>query len=71
MTGKDSVAIATGYKSKVRGGVGCAIVCVERGEWNGNTFPIKSICSAIVDGKDIKADTWYTVKDGSFAEVDE
>ena len=71
VTGKESVAISTGYKSKVRGAIGCAICCVERGEWNGKTYPIKAICAAIVDGEKIKADTWYTVKDGEFAEVDE
>ena len=71
VTGKESVAISTGYKSKVRDAIGCAICCVERGEWNGKTYPIKAICAAIVDGEKIKADTWYTVKDGEFAEVDE
>ena len=71
VSGKDSVAIATGYKSKVRGGVGCAIVCVERGKWNGITYPIKAICSAIVDGEQIKPDVWYTVKDGKFIETED
>ena len=71
VSGKDSVAIATGYKSKVCGGVGCAIVCVERGDWNGITYPIKAICSAIVDGEQIKPDVWYTVKDGKFIETED
>ena len=71
VSGKDSVAIATGYKSKVRGGVGCAIVCVERGDWYGITYPIKAICSAIVDGEQIKPDVWYTVKDGKFIEMED
>ena len=53
------------------GSVGNAIVCCERGEWDGNTYPLLSICSAIVDGKKIKADTWYTVKNGKFVEVKE
>ena len=69
VSGKDSVAIATGYGSKVKGALGCAIVCVERGEWNGETYPLRAICSAIVDGENIKADTFYTVKDGKFVEV--
>lgn len=67
--GKDSVAIATGYQSKAKASLGSAIVVVERGEWNGETYPIKSICSAIVDGEKIKADTFYTVKDGVFVEA--
>ena len=53
------------------GSVGNAIVCCERGEWDGNTYPLLSICSAIVDGERIKADTWYTVKNGEFVEVKE
>ena len=71
VTGKDSVAIATGYESKVKGAIGCAICCVERGELNGMTYPIKAICSAIIDGETIKADTWYTVKDGAFVKVED
>ena len=71
VTGKDSVAIVTGLGCKVKGAIGCAIVCVERGEWSGETYPIKAICSSIVDGEKIKADTWYTVKNGEFVEVEE
>ena len=68
--GKDSVAIATGYQSKARGSLGCAIVVAERGEWNGETYPLIGIKAAIVDGVTIKADTWYTLKDGEFKEVE-
>ena len=69
VSGKDSVAIATGLESKARGSLGCAIVVAERGEWNGETYPLIGICSAIVDGVNIKADTWYTAKDGKLVEV--
>ena len=68
--GKDSVAITTGYCSKVKACVGSAIVCAERGEWNGHTYPLIAICAAIVDGEKIKADTWYTVKGGVFVECE-
>ena len=68
--GKDSVAISIGYQSKAKASLGSAIVVVERGEWNGNTYPLKAICSAIVDGEKIKADTFYTVKDGVFVEAE-
>ena len=67
--GKNSVAIATGLQSKAKASLGSAIVVVERGEWNGNSYPLKAICSAIVDGEKIKADTFYTVKDGVFVEA--
>ena len=68
--GKDSVAIATGYQSKAKGALGCAIVVAERGEWNGETYPLIGICATIVDGVKIKADTWYTVKAGKFVEAE-
>ena len=66
--GKGSVAIAAGIDSRVKGGIGCAIVCVERGKWDGNTSPILSVLSSIVDGKDLLPDTWYTVKGGKWVE---
>lgn len=71
VNGKDSVAIATGYESMAKGALGCAIVAVERGGWDGNTYPLIAIKSAIVDGETIKADTFYTVKNGEWAECTE
>ena len=69
-TGKDSVALAAGEDGKVMGSIGCAIFAVERGEWNGCTYPIISVAAAIVDGEKIKADTWYTLVNGVFVEVE-
>ena len=65
----ESVAMVTGYKSKAKAGLGSAIVIAERGEWNGRTYPLINIRAAIVDGKKIKADTWYTLVDNNFIEV--
>ena len=67
--GRNSVAIVIGYQSKAKASLGSAIVVAERGEWDGESYPIKAICSAIVDGEKIKADTFYTVKDGVFVEA--
>ena len=69
-TGKSSVALSTGVEGKVMGALGCAICAVERGEWDGEKYPIISIQSAIVDGRKIKANTWYMVKGGKFVEVE-
>ena len=69
-TGKDGVALAAGYECKAMGAIGCAICCVERGEWDGNTHPIIAVKAAIVDGKKIKADTWYRLQNGEFVEVE-
>ena len=66
----DSVAIVTGYNSKAKAGFGSAIVITERGVWNGKTYPLINIKAAIVDGEKIKADTWYTLKNGEFVEYD-
>ena len=68
-TGKDSVALAAGKEGKVMGKIGCAIFAVERGKWNGCTYPIISVAAAIVDGEKIKADTWYSLRNGEFVEV--
>ena len=68
-TGKVGVALAAGYKCKAMGALGCAICCVERGEWNGKTYPIIAVKAAIVDGEKIKAGTWYQLKNGEFVEV--
>ena len=68
VTEEGSIAIATGIQSKVKGGLGSAIVLVER-TWNGDRYPINNIKAAIVDGEKIKADTWYTLKNGEFVEA--
>ena len=69
-TGTGCVALACGYESKALGTLGNAIVCCERGPWNGKTYPLLAIKAAIVDGEIIKADTWYTLKNGEFVEVE-
>ena len=47
--GKESVAIVTGKDSKAKGALGCWIVLTERGEWNGETYPIKEVKAFKVD----------------------
>ena len=69
-TGKESVAMACGYQGKAKAAQGCVIFLVERGEWNGETYPILAANAAIVDGERIKADTWYTLVNGEFQEVE-
>lgn len=69
VTQEDSIAIATGIQSKAKGVLGSAIVLVERTTWNGYRYPLNNIKAAIVDGEKIKADTWYTLKNGEFVEA--
>ena len=68
VTGKESVAVVTGRESKAKGALGCWLVLTERGEWNGETCPILGIKAVKVDGKKIKADTFYWLKDGEVKE---
>ena len=69
VTEEGSIAIATGIQSRAKGGLGSAIVLVERTSWNGDRYPINNIKAAIVDGEKIKADTWYMLKNGEFVEA--
>ena len=69
VTEEGSIAIATGIQSKAKGALGSAIVLVERTTWNGYVYPLNNIKAAIVDGEKIKADTWYTLRNGEFIEV--
>ena len=68
-TGKAGVALAAGFGCKAKGALGCAICVVERGNWDGETYPIINIKAAIVDGDIIKADTYYMLINGAFVEA--
>ena len=68
-TGKAGVALAAGFGCKAKGALGCAICVVERGNWDGETYPIINIKAAIVDGDIIKADTYYRLINGEFVEA--
>ena len=68
-TGRAGVALAAGAECKAKGALGCAICVVERGEWDGETYPIINIKAAIVDGDIIKADTYYMLINGAFVEA--
>ena len=67
--GKESIALATGIKSKAKGKIGCFIVLTEWKEINFEYYLV-DVKSAKVDGKNIKEDTFYMLKDGKFVEVD-
>ena len=71
VSGNESFAIATGYQGKVKGALGCWIACAEWAEDdNGNWHPV-DFKAVRVDGKKIKADTWYRLEKGKFIEVKE
>lgn len=69
--GKHAVACAIGEGTKAKGTLGTWLVIVERGEWNGECYPIITVKTGKVDGDAIKPDTWYTLKNGEFVEVND
>ena len=61
-----AIAVAWGPFGRVKGVLGAHVVCVE---WrNGKLVEAKM---AVVDGDKIKADTYYMLKNGEFAEVEQ
>ena len=68
--GKDSVAIVTGRCGKAKGALGCWIVLTERGDWNGDTYPIMEIKAFKVDGVSIKENKYYKLVDGNPVECE-
>ena len=70
VSGKESVAIVTGKDSKAAGAIGDWIVLTERGDWNGETYPIKEVKAFKVDGDKIKADTFYKLVNGEAVEIE-
>lgn len=66
VSGKGSVAMAIGYKSKAKGSLGCWIVLAEQND----NYEIINVQSIKVDGEKIKADTFYTLVNGEFIETE-
>jgi hypothetical protein len=71
-TGEDSVIMCAGNKSRAKAKVGSWITLAEW-EWNDEKNHYVPVCvkTEYVDGNNIKADTWYQLKNGEFVEVTE
>ena len=71
-TGEDSVIMCAGKESKAKAKVGSWITLTEW-EWNDDKKRRVPLCvkTEYVDGNNIKADTWYQLKNGEFVEVTE
>ena len=65
VSGGESIAIVTGSDSMASGALGCWLVLTERDE----NYHIKEVKAVKVDGKRIKADTYYKLVDGEVKEV--
>ena len=66
--GKNSFAIATGIQSKAKGKLGCYIAVAEWKETH-NGWELIGFKAHKVDGKTIKEDTYYTLKNGKFVKA--
>ena len=71
-TGEDAVIMCAGRKSKAKGKKGSWITLAEwvKDEEKGRYVPI-CVKTERVDGEKIKDDTYYTLKNGEFVEVEE
>lgn len=69
-TGEDSVIMCAGKESIAKAKVGSWITLAEW-EWNDEKNRNIPVCvkTEYVDGENIKADTWYQLKNGEFVEV--
>ena len=67
-TGEDSVIVCAGNDSIAKAKVGSWITL---SEWNNEKNRYVPVCvkTEYVDGENIKADTWYQLKNGKFVEV--
>ena len=69
-TGKDGFAISTGIEGKAKGALGCYIAVAE---WtydeSDNEYKLAGFKAHKVDGKTIKPDTFYSLKNGKFVAV--
>nr|WP_293486193.1 hypothetical protein [Prevotella sp.] len=71
-TGEDSVIMCAGKESKAKAKAGSWITLSEW-KWNDKKNRYVPVCvkTEYVDGNNIKADTWYQLKNGEFVEVTE
>ena len=67
-SGKNGLSVARGNNVMVRGGIGAVLVIAEE---TYDSYDIMEWKASVVDGKQIKADTWYRLEGGEFVEVEE
>ena len=71
-TGEDSVIMCAGNNSKAKAKIGSWIT-LAKWKWSDEKKRDVPVCvkTEYVDGENIKADTWYQLKNGKFVEVNE
>lgn len=68
LAGGDSALVVGRNGCKAKGGFDSVIVLTEW-KWHRDAYIPTCVKAEIVDGDRIKADTWYTLKNGEFVEV--
>lgn len=65
-----AIAVAWGIESRAKGVIGAHIVCAEW-QWDKEVGEYKFITAkmGVIDGKTLKPDTYYTLKNGEFVEA--
>jgi len=64
-SGESGLSVARGNGVKVKGGIGAVLVIAEE---HSNSYEIKDWLAVVVDGVNVKADTWYELKNGELME---
>ena len=67
-SGENGLSVARGNNVRVKGGLGAILVIAEEKE---SDYDIKHWKAVVVDGENIKADTWYKLENGDLVEVPE
>ena len=67
-SGENGLSVARGNNVRVKGGLGAILVIAEENE---SDYDIKHWKAVVVDGENVKADTWYKLEDGDLVEVPE
>ena len=67
-TGDYGLSVARGNGVKVKGGLNAILVIAEENNWD---CEIKDWKAVVIDGKKVKADTWYKLVNGELVEVEE
>jgi hypothetical protein len=69
-TGKEGCAISLGIEGKAKGAVGCWLTLAEWNQDDQMNWNRIDVQTKKVDGTNIKADTFYVLKDGKFEEAE-
>ena len=65
--GKNGLAVVRGNGCKVRGGIGAVLVIAEERHISRDIDKWRAV---VVDGEQVKPDTWYTLQNGELVEAD-